>query len=236
MEDTGPEPAPHRSSTVFELKQKLNSRDLNEREQIDVLRRIGDLANRLGDNDQSVAYYRVLLTMPSLSAENHTLISYNVAKILQKMGRLEESIPAYAEVLKAAPDPDVKARVLVNRGLANLLLGRMADAVSDLTAVIDGTDAPPDQKMMAHGNRAQALSESDPKAAIEDLNAALASDQANDRERLQWRLFRAELWTEMGRTSEALPEITDLERDAARYSEDVRALLARLRERASAAS
>ena len=233
MEDSESVPAPEVPPSAFALKQQLKRRDLSEREQVDVLRRLGDLANRLGDNDESVACYRVLLTVPSLSAENRTLVSYNLAKILLQMRRVEESISAYSDVLKLAPDADVKARVLVNRGIANYLLHRTPDAVADLTAVIDSADAPPDQKMVAHINRAEVLSESDQEAALADVNAALASDQANDLQRLNWRLFRAQLLTDIGRSSEALPEITDLERDAARYSDDVRAVLARLRERTS---
>ncbi len=197
--------------------------------------RLGDLAKiDLEDNDESLAYNRVLLTLPSLSVENRTLISYNLAKILQQMGRIEESIPAYDDVLKAASDTDLKARILVNRGCAGPDARQVAEAVSDLTAVIDSADAPEDLKVLAHMNRAQALSESDPDAAIEDVNVALASThQINDGERLQLRLLRAQVWTNIGRVSEAWSEITDLERDAARYSDQVRAVLVRLRNRAS---
>jgi len=227
---TGAETDADELMSVMTLRTAVARPGLPEETRIFVLEQLGDLANRLGDNDRAVTFFSDILAIKSLPQEKRPHVSYVVAKILQQMGRDDESIARYTDVLTQAPSTVLKARTLVNRGIAYLVKGAYAEGVSDLTAVIESTDAPVDQKFMAHMNRAGGLADLDHRAlALEDLEAALASGHANPVETLKIRILRAEMLIKSGRDREALDEITDLARDSARYSDETRARLARLR-------
>ena len=228
----GAAPEPDLMASAVTLRQAAIRTDLDEEARLFVLSRLGDLASRLGDNDTAITSFRQILGLKSLSAASRAQVSYNIAKTLHQLARLDEAIHAYTEVLALSPTADLKARILVNRGAAYTQLGQLEDAYSDLTAVIDDPAMPPDQQFMARQNRVDVLAGGDPSRAIEDLEAAMASGYANEDETLRMRIARAQLRIASGDGHRALGEIADLERDG-RMSEETRKVLARLRSRAS---
>jgi tetratricopeptide (TPR) repeat protein len=135
--------------SALSLRTAILKPGLPEDTRLFVLEQLGDLANRLGDNDNAVAWYREILATTSLPQERRPRLSYVLAKILQQMGRTDESITGYGEVLKLAPSAVLKARTLANRGLAYLVKGKYADGLTDFTTVIDSADAPDDQRFLA---------------------------------------------------------------------------------------
>lgn len=219
--------------SALSLRTAISKPGLPEDTRIFVLEQLGDLANRLGDNDNAVAWYREILATKSLPQERRPRLSYVVAKILQQMGRTDESIAAYTDVLTQAPSAVVKARTLANRGLAYLVKGEYADGITDFTAVIENADSPEDQKFLARMNRAAGLAGlNQPALALDDINAALASGQASATETLKLRVLKAEMLIDAGREHEALDEIASLEQNAAQLSDALGARLAKLREQA----
>ncbi|BFU94132.1 MAG: Kinesin light chain-like protein [Nitrospira sp.] len=224
---SGPNSEPEVLTSAVTLRRAAARTDLDEESRLFVLSGLGDLANRLGDNSAAINYFQQILRLKSLSAEDLVRVSYNIAKTCHQIGHLNEAIAAYTDVLSLSPQIDVKARVLVNRGVAYFQLGQFEHAASELTAVIDDRNTPADQLFMARMNRANALSKSDPTRAIADLEAAMASGQANESQMLRMRILRAQLWVATG-DGRALGEIEDLKRDE-RLSDEMKGLIERLR-------
>src|SRR5207249_2706036 len=166
-------------------------------------------------------------------AEDRVTVTYNIAKILHTAGKVSEGVDAYTALLAQGPGAAIRSRVLVNRGYAYAQLERIDDAIADFTAVIEDKSAPADQKFMAHLNRSDALSDvGDARGALDDIDAAMASGQADDGEMLKLRMLRAELWIATGNRVQALDEIGELERNP-NLAAETRTRLERLRGRAS---
>jgi CHAT domain-containing protein len=225
------DPAEAKSPGVVTLRRALAHKDLDDELRIVALARLGDLANRLGDNERAVAYYRDILQMDGLPPDDRVGYSYNVAKILQQMGRAQEAIAGYTELLNNATSALVRSTTRINRGYAYLQDGRIDDAVSDFTAVIDDSEAPADQRFMAYSNRSTALEPNDPRRALTDVEGALALGVADNVETWKLQFVRARLLIRLGQRQPALDQISDLEREP-QLSDEFRGWLADLRSEA----
>jgi CHAT domain-containing protein len=228
-----PNPQPEMLKSALVLKGAAARRDLREDDRTFVLFKLADLSNRLGDNIGAIERFHEALGMKSLSAENRVNAAYNIAKILNQMGEVRESVDAYTEMLTQTMNPDMRARVLINRGYGYLVLEEMDQATADFTAVIDDKGSPADQRFLAHMNRSGALADRDPEQALRDLEAVIASGQADEVEMLKARIFHADLLIGNGKPQQALDEIQKLEQ-IPDLSDETRERLSELRERATA--
>lgn len=227
---SGPELDESFLTSVITLKQVVGRPDLAEDTRVFALKRLADLANRLGDNDAAIRWYREVLQNKAAEPGERVAVSYNIAKILHTSGDVAAGVKAYTELLtQQQPGAEIRSHALANRGYAYMQLERFEDAVADFTAVLKDKEAPPDQHFMARMNRAVALSGmGDAKSALDDIDVVLKSDQATDIDKLKFRIFRAELLIDLNQRKTALGEIEDLEK-VPNLSEESRARLEGLR-------
>jgi CHAT domain-containing protein len=197
--------------TVTYLRRVLREHDLNPELRVVALGELGDLANRLGDNEAAIIYYRTILGLKGLASEQRVEYRYNIAKILQQMEQHEKAIAEYTALLNDPRSEEFVSLIRVNRGVALFDTGRVADAVSDFTAVIMDPSSPIDQRFMAYSNRSVALEINDPARALSDVEAALAINIGDEIEKLKLRFIRIAALLQLDQRQLALHEISDLE-------------------------
>ncbi len=202
---------PDEVQTVINFRRTLARPGLPNDLRIFIHARLGHLANRLGDHEAALVHAQSILQVPDLSPDDRLTHGYNAAKILQQLGRLEEAIAAYTGLLEEKLSPDLAATIRVNRGFALGRLGRFSEATADCTAVIDDPAAPADQKFMARMNRSGVQETTDPRAALADADAALASGLAGEVEVVKLQVHRARLLVAMRERASALAQIDALD-------------------------
>ncbi len=159
-------------------------------------------------------YRQALAINPELVAGH-----YHLAEVLLRSDRVDESIGQLNHALAKSPD---KISLLLLRSRALARAGRVKESLDDRERMIAAKDLPVSQLLI----RADAQSEVDPQAAIEDLNRAI-QQRGRTVEILQV-LARAQV--KAGQTSEAidtLAELYELESDNEKSVIDRAVLLAR---------
>lgn len=174
----------------------------------DLLAHHADLANHLGDNERAIGDYERAIRDGGLEPGRRQAFQYNIAKIRQQSGQLQEAVDAYTALLAERPEPVLRATTLVNRSLAYWLLGDTAAALADAGAVVDDTEAPVIQRWMARVNRAEMNAGVSPDQSLADVQAALALDaDVAAAEKARVRVFAAGLMLRTGQAARARAEI-----------------------------
>lgn len=166
----------------------------------------------IGDRVAAIADYMAVVELAGAATEQVARALFNKGVTLGALGRSEEAVRVYDDVVTRFGDrsepalAEQVARALVNRGVAKRQHGEVTGAITDYNAALSLDGIPYDVRAHALSNRAVArISQGDLDQALSDWLVVISEDQAPSSMRLHaTRAAFKTFWRDKDRVEEIL--------------------------------